>query len=101
MKNLSERITTIVINAVSEAVEELGADYDVTSRSRIYGGDSPLDSTGLVSVVVDIEARLEGEMDLVVSLTDERAVSQENSPFWDVPSMVAFILDLWREQADD
>jgi hypothetical protein len=64
----------------------------------IFGPGSPLDSMGLVSLIIDIEELL-FEKGYQVTLSDERAVSQKHSPFKDVPAMVAYINTLTAEHA--
>lgn len=61
--------------------------------AAIFGPDSPLDSLGLVGLLVDIEDALR-DQGRHVSLSDSRAMSQTRSPFRDVPSLVAYIDDL-------
>jgi hypothetical protein len=65
----------------------------VSASAPIFGKGSPLDSMGLVSLIIDIEELLM-EKGHQVTLSDERAVSQLRSPFRDVSSMVGYISDL-------
>ena len=98
MSDISTKITQMVTTAVADALEEFEPDPKVTADSPIYGDGSPLDSTALVSLIVDIEQRLREDLSLDVSLTDERALSQKNSPFHDVASMAAYIMQIYQEQ---
>lgn len=59
----------------------------------IFGPGSPLDSLGLVGLLVDIEDALRDEGHHV-SLSDSRAMSQSRSPFRSVPSLVSYIDEL-------
>ncbi len=63
------------------------------SDAAIFGDGSPLDSLGLVSLLIEIEDQL-AVRGLPLSLSDERAMSQKRSPFRDVPSLVAYIQSL-------
>lgn len=60
------------------------------SEAAIFGGDSPLDSMGLVTLMMDIEDALV-ERGAEVSLSDAQAMSQRRSPYRDVPTLVDFI----------
>jgi hypothetical protein len=62
----------------------------------IFGPGSPLDSMGLVSLILDIEELL-FEKGCPITLSDERAVSQSRSPFRDVPTIVSYINTLINE----
>jgi len=72
------------------------AQLDVSPSAVIFGPNSPLDSMGLVSLIIDIEELLL-EKGFNVILSDDRAVSQLESPFRDVPSMVSYISELIAE----
>jgi acyl carrier protein len=63
------------------------------AEASIFGDGSPLDSLGLVSLLIEIEDQLAAR-GWTVSLSDERAMSQKRSPFRDVPSLVAYIQSL-------
>jgi acyl carrier protein len=62
----------------------------MASDATIFGHGSPLDSLGLVSLLIEIEDQL-ALRGCPISLSDERAMSQKRSPFRDVPSLVAYV----------
>ena len=74
------------INLAKEPSEQLA----VSSDAPLFGPDSPLDSLGLVSLLMDIEEAL-GDRGLVVSLSDARAMSRTASPFRSVSTLVSYI----------
>jgi acyl carrier protein len=65
--------------------------------TRLIGRKGVLDSMGLVTLIVDVEQRLEEEHDIVVVLADERAMSQKHSPFRSVGSLADYICQLVEE----
>jgi acyl carrier protein len=67
-----------------------GEQLDLSSCAAIFGHGSPLDSLGLVSLLIEIEDQL-AVRGWPISLSDERAMSQKRSPFRDVPSLVAYV----------
>jgi acyl carrier protein len=67
--------------------------------TRLIGRKGLLDSMGLVTLIVDVEQRLEEEYDLVVVLADERAMSQKHSPFRSVGSLADYICQLVEKDA--
>jgi acyl carrier protein len=75
---------------------EEGMRLDVTPDAAIFGADSPLDSLGLVALLLDIEDGLRA-IGCDVVLGDERAMSQKRSPFRNVRSIVAYIMSRARE----
>jgi acyl carrier protein len=78
-----------IVNQSRLPGEQLAAD----SAAAIFGDGSPLDSLGLVSLLIEIEDQLAAR-GLPISLSDERAMSQKRSPFRDVPSLVAYVQTL-------
>jgi len=101
MKDIKKQIEKMVIDSFSVILEEFDSIMPISKRTRIYGGDSPLDSTAVVSMVVDLEMKLADEIGFLISLSDDRAMSQKRSPFRDVESMVDYILVLYQEHKNE
>ena len=97
MDEIRNKLEELVMVSLADIFEELGVTIKVVPDSRIYGDGSSLDSMAVVSMIVDLETRLDEELDFVVSISDERAMSQKRSPFRDVPSMVEYLLLLYKE----
>lgn len=70
-------------------------------ETYLIGRDAVLDSMGLVTLIVDVEQRLEEEYGIVLVLADERAMSQKHSPFRSVRSLTDYICRLMEEQSGD
>jgi acyl carrier protein len=67
--------------------------------TRLIGREGMLDSMGLVTLIVDVEQRLEEQHDIVIVLADERAMSQKHSPFRSVGSLADYVCQLVEEEA--
>ena len=65
------------LNQLREAGEQIPMEPDVT----LFGVSGRLDSLALVSLILDVEERLSQEYGVSISLADDRAMSQRNSPF--------------------
>jgi acyl carrier protein len=89
------RILAIVLEAVAQANQTrvAGQHLDVSPEAPLFGAPSPLDSLGLVALLIDIEEAFEREGHAIV-LSDERALSQSRSPFRSVPALVDYIQQL-------
>ena len=74
------------INMAREPDEQL----EIGPEAPIFGPDSKLDSLGLVSLLIDIEDSF-ADQGIEISLSDERAMSQQRSPYRDVSTLVAYI----------
>ena len=91
-------IQTVVLQAMRAAnmARDSAAQLVVSPEAPIFGAGSPLDSLGLVALLMDIEEGLQ-DLGCNLNLSDERAVSQTRSPFRSVPTIVAYIGTLARE----
>ncbi|MFO1325288.1 MAG: hypothetical protein U1F15_14680 [Burkholderiales bacterium] len=95
----AEKVTNIILAALAAANAERRADerFAVGEDTRLFGEDAVLDSLTLVSVIVDVETALRDEFGVAISLTDDRAVSRPVSPFTDVRTLRAYVLELLAE----
>jgi acyl carrier protein len=94
-------IQAIILQALKNINEERGPDEQlkIDLNTRLFGVDAVLDSLSLVSVIVDVESAVSEQAGQEISLTDDRAMSQEISPFSDVNSLTAYIELLMSEVA--
>jgi len=78
-----ETALKIVVACLRDAIEQLGGQSaeGVNADTVIVGQGAVLDSIGVVSLIVDIEQRLESDHDVSVTLASEKAMSQRSSPF--------------------
>ena len=95
-----------IIETIYKAIEEvnIGMDEKLCTNSgpnlTLYGEGSPLDSLGLVSLIVNIESNIEDAFNTTISLANEKAVSQKNSPFKTVGSLATYINTLLGKDND-
>ena len=90
-----ERIEQVILGALSNAnlAREPATQLQVAPDAPVFAPGSPLDSLGLVALLVDIEDALRDE-GIEVELSDARAMSQRHSPFRDVPALVQYVGEL-------
>lgn len=96
----NEVVQRIVFRAIESLNQELpdGRKVPVGADTQLLGERATLDSLSLVSVIVDVEAAVENEFGFSVSLTDDRALSQEVSPFSSVSALVSYVVTLLGER---
>ena len=85
------------LQEVKEVIDEQNLD-SLDSSTKLFGGRGVLDSMGLVSLIIDLEERIEDEFGISLILADERAMSQEKSPFRTVSSLAKYIYGLVKEE---
>lgn len=95
-----QKITTIVINQVEQLNDTFPESQKiiVNENTVLFGNGSSIDSLSLVSVIVDLEMLFADEYGFDISLTDDRAMTREISPFDSVTSLVDFIFEIISEQ---
>jgi hypothetical protein len=89
----------LVLNAVEAYCNENSIAVDITKGDdlRLFGGESLLDSLGLVSLIVQIEEAIEDKYNLSIVLADEKAMSRRTSPFARVSYLVDYIFELLNQ----
>jgi acyl carrier protein len=74
------------------------ASEEVTSESRLFGSNSPVDSIALVSMLVEVEQSVNEQCNTEIVIADDRAMSQKRSPFRTIGSLADYIHALLSEQ---
>ena len=89
-------VEQIVLDALTTINEERTPEerFAVGPDTELFGPDAPLDSLALVSVIVDVEQGVSDAAGVQISLTDDRAMGQEVSPFTDVQALTDYILSV-------
>jgi acyl carrier protein len=94
-----ENVLEIIFRALQNLNDELGDNdkFEAGPNTPLFGPNATLDSLALVSVIVDVEGDVSTALGRSISLTDDRAMGQEISPFDDVQTLLNYILTLANE----
>lgn len=94
-----ERITQAIYRAVDEMNEQLpkGRTLGKSPETILFGKGGQLDSLGLVGFIVEVEQKIEEEFGLSITLADERAMSQQHSPFMTLQTLSDYVALLIKE----
>ena len=86
--------------AIDEVNEQFPEDQNLEKslETVLLGSSGKLESVNLVNLLVAIEENIEETFDIPISITDERAVSEKNSPFRTVETLCNFMLNLLDEK---
>lgn len=87
-------VIEIIYAALRSLNEELDEDKRVALApdTKLFGPEASLDSLSLVSVIVDVETGVADDLGKMISLTDDKAMNQEVSPFSDVTALANYIV---------
>ena len=66
----------------------------ITPDLRLFGSEASIDSLALVSLIVDVESEVSEITGMSVSLTDDRAISREPSPFSTVETLADYVTEI-------
>ncbi len=88
-----------VVRSVNEILETLCLQIDgsVTLDTTLFGPNGILRSMDLVVLIVDLEEKIESEYGISLILADDKAMSQQKSPFRTVSSLSRYICMLMGE----
>ena len=88
-----ERILQAIYNAVDEVNEQLpkAKNLDKAPDTVLFGRPGKLDSLSLVSLIIAVEQNIHDEFGTDVTLADDRALSQRNSPFRTIGALSEYI----------
>lgn len=88
-----------LLSAVIEAVATVRPDADaVGQQTRLIGSGALLDSVGLVSLLINLEQRLDNAVDLASSFMTSANLAEEEHPFRTVGSLTEHIQQLLADR---
>lgn len=99
---MREKVSTIVFSSISELSEtdENKIPLDLKENIPLYGENGVLDSLGLVTLIVMIEGEIENKMEEYLIIADEKAMSQQTSPFLTAGTLIEYICRLINKESD-
>lgn len=86
-----------ILEAIYRAVDEINEHLpkvrilDKSPDTVLFGSSGKLDSLGLVGLIVAVEQNIQEDFRTAITLADERALSQQNSPFRTITSLSEYI----------
>ncbi len=91
----------IVIASLKEVFAQTGMPEpdDVIDDTVLVGADAVIDSLGVVSLIVEIEQRVESDHGVSVTLANDKAMSQRNSPFRTVGVLSDHVVAMVAEES--
>jgi len=96
---MKDGILEIILEQLKEIGEGQGLKELINCKADtpIYGRQGLIDSMTLVLLVTEIEEAVEEKYEKIITLVDERAMSQKNSPFRTAEALADYIINLIKE----
>ena len=97
---LRDQVLQVVLDMLREVNINRSPEAEIigTAETRLLGSHSGLDSIELVRLLLDVEDRISTELNTPIALMDERAMSQEHSPFKSVNTLTDYIVTIIEEE---
>ena len=94
------KVKEIVINALNNLLTEMPTEQGcvINESTLLLAEGSIIDSLTLVSLIVDIETTFNTDYNIEISLSDDRAMMRDISPFLSVSTLVDYIYELISEK---
>jgi hypothetical protein len=85
-----------MVELLKSSLDAHGEQHDIAADADapLIGGAAVLSSLALVSYVLDVEAHIDSEFGMPVTLVNEDALSRSKSPFRTVRSLAEYVLEL-------
>ena len=97
---VSEGAVTELVYAVIDSINAHSSGKKKLEKSldyQLYGDGGNLDSMDLVGFIVDIEQNVGSKFGKSISLANEKSLSQTNSPFRTIESLITYVTSLLNE----
>jgi acyl carrier protein len=97
--SIENQVEELLFETIDEINEQLPASQRIEKKisTSLFGEDGGIDSLTLVNLIVAAEQKIQEELECTITLADEKAMSQKNSPFRSVESLAGYIVMLIRE----
>lgn len=95
-----ERIIKAVFAAVDELNEQLskGAQIDKSLDAALYGMSGKLESLDFVTLIMEVEEKINAEFGTDITIADENLLSKQKSPFSTLGTLIDYLQELLTNQ---
>ncbi len=94
-----ERISKAVFAAVDEVNEQLpaGVQLEKSLDAPLYGSTGKLESLDFVTLIMEVEEKINAEFGTDITIADENLLSKEKSPFSSLGTLIEYLEELLKE----
>ena len=95
-----ERISKAVFAAVDEVNEQLpkGVQIEKSLDAPLYGATGKLESLDFVTLIMEVEGKINAEFGTDITIADDDLLSKEKSPFSTLGTLIEYLHELLKEQ---
>ena len=95
-----ERISKAVYAAVDDLNQQLpnGVQIDKSLDAPLYGAAGKLESLDFVTLIMEVEEKINAEFGTDITIADENLLSKEKSPFSTLGTLIEYLRELLNQQ---
>jgi acyl carrier protein len=95
-----ERIAKAVYAAVDELNEQLpkGVLVEKSLDAPLYGATGKLESLDFVTLIMEVEEKINAEFGTDITIADENLLSKQKSPFSTLRTLIEYLEELLKQQ---
>ena len=95
-----ERIAKAVYAAVDELNEQLpkGVQIEKSLEAPLYGASGKLESLDFVTLIMEVEEKINAEFGTDITIADENLLSKEKSPFSTLGTLIDYLQEMLKPQ---
>ena len=96
-----ERVNQAVFSAVDALNEQLPAGVVVEKSldAPLYGAGGKLESLDFVTLIMEVEEKINAKFGANITIADENLLSKEKSPFSTLRTLIEYLEELLKQQA--
>lgn len=95
-----ERIAKAVYAAVDELNGQLPAGVAVEKSldAPLYGAGGKLESLDFVTLIMEVEEKINAEFDTDITIADENLLSKQKSPFSTLRTLIEYLEEILKQE---
>tara|TARA_B100000787_G_C16076662_1_gene242466 strand:+ start:46 stop:342 length:297 start_codon:yes stop_codon:yes gene_type:complete len=96
---MEKSVKSIIEESLNSFIKEemIEVSTDIDENTRLFGSDALFTSIQLVFFITELEENLEDELDVSLTLADEKAMSRRTSPFSSVKYLISYVEEKIKE----
>jgi acyl carrier protein len=94
-----ERVSQAVFSAVDELNKQLPAGVSVEKSldAPLYGAGGKLESLDFVTLIMEVEEKINAEFGTTITIADENLLSKAKSPFSTLRTLIEYLEEMLQE----
>ena len=96
-----ERISKAVYAAVDDVNQQLpkGVQIDKSLDAPLYGASGKLESLDFVTLIMEVEEKVNAEFGTDITIADDNLLSKEKSPFSSLRTLIEYLHEVLSKEA--